>query len=198
MPGAWHSNWIAVAGTDLELEGLADRAAAALDLRGRDRRTIVVLDEAEGARLGAEAKATGGWEAEASEVATIRRRMIAPGLPAAAEVASTTADLLELDRRLGVAAGVRWFVAPSEGEPLSVCSRFDHGDGIGQIEDVGTLAEARGRGLARAVVEAAMAAARGRGDATIFLTADAAGWPQRFYERLGFEPVGDVRYLRLP
>ena len=34
------------------------------------------------------------------------------------------------------------------------------------------------------------------GDTTIFLTAEAADWPQLFYARLGFETVGEITILR--
>ena len=98
------------------------------------------------------------------------------------ELEATVEQLLDIDRRYGAAAGDRWFVAPAEGEPLSAC-RLLRGDGIGQVEDVVTRADARERGYAKAVVLAAVAAAQAAGDTTIFLTADAADWPQFFYSR---------------
>ena len=54
----------------------------------------------------------------------------------------------------------------------------------------------RERGHAKAIVLAAVAAAQAAGDATIFLTADAADWPQLMYAKLGFEEVGDLTILR--
>jgi ribosomal protein S18 acetylase RimI-like enzyme len=43
------------------------------------------------------------------------------------------------------------------------------------------------------VVRAAIAAARERGDDLVTIMADADDWPQKLYERLGFETVD--RYL---
>jgi mycothiol synthase len=58
------------------------------------------------------------------------------------------------------------------------------------IDEVGTLMTARGRGLARAVVSAAIDAAIGEGCDPIFVPADADDWPQLLYAKLGFEPLG--------
>jgi GNAT superfamily N-acetyltransferase len=109
----------------------------------------------------------------------------------------TAEQLLELDRRYGVAGGDRWFAAPAEGEPLSCC-RLLRGGPIAQVEDVGTLARGRERGYAKAVVRAALAAARAEEAETIFLIADAADWPQLLYGRLGFETIGEITILRRP
>jgi ribosomal protein S18 acetylase RimI-like enzyme len=73
------------------------------------------------------------------------------------------------------------------------------GDGVGQVEEVYTAKPFRGRGLASAVVRVAIAAAQERGDELIMITADADDWPQRLYERLGFETVDEVRtFTRKP
>jgi len=64
------------------------------------------------------------------------------------------------------------------------------------VEDVGTRGEARERGYAKAIVLAAVAAAQADRNAPIFLTADAADWPQLMYAKLGFETVGDLIVLR--
>ena len=42
------------------------------------------------------------------------------------------------------------------------------------------------------VVRAAIAAARERGDDLVMIMADADDWPQRLYERLGFQTVDSV------
>ena len=61
-----------------------------------------------------------------------------------------------------------------------------------------TLSEHRGKGLASAVVLRAAAAAREAGADFVFLVADSDDWPQKLYERLGFDPIGRgyARYLR--
>ena len=58
------------------------------------------------------------------------------------------------------------------------------------IEAVLTVPEARGRGLARAVVDAAIVRAFEFGCDVVFLAAFADDWPRRWYERLGFVDVG--------
>jgi GNAT superfamily N-acetyltransferase len=138
----------------------------------------------------------GAREVRLAEIEGLRRRLITEELPAEGEDPEATVDqLFELDRRYGGAGGDRWFAAPAKGEPLSCCRLLRDGR-IGQIEDVGTRADARGRGHAKAVVLTALAASRAAGDGPIFLTADAADWPQLLYARLGFEAVGDLTILR--
>ena len=49
------------------------------------------------------------------------------------------------------------------------------------------------------VVRAAIAAARERGDDLVMIMADADDWPQRLYERLGFQTVDRYRtFTRKP
>jgi GNAT superfamily N-acetyltransferase len=130
------------------------------------------------------------------EIEGLRRRLIAEELPpGGVDPAATVDQLFELDRRYGEAGGDRWFCAPADGEPASCCRLLRDGR-IGQIEDVGTRAEARERGYAKAAVLAVLAASQAAGDGPIFLTAEAADWPQLFYARLGFETVGDLTILR--
>jgi ribosomal protein S18 acetylase RimI-like enzyme len=64
-----------------------------------------------------------------------------------------------------------------------------------QIEDVGTVEAHRGRGYASAVVLYAAEEARRAGADFVFLVADAYDWPQHWYRRLGFEPIG--HYVKL-
>jgi len=65
---------------------------------------------------------------------------------------------------------------------------------IGQVEDVFTLPDYRGRGLARSLVLHAVAESHAVGNELTFLVADADDWPQRLYVKLSFETVG--RYAR--
>lgn len=89
-----------------------------------------------------------------------------------------------LERRVGA----RFFVAEVEGRAGSVCEMYAF-DGVAQIEDVNTLEEFRGRGLASAAVLHAARAAREAGSDLVFLIADDADWPKELYARLGFDPV---------
>jgi ribosomal protein S18 acetylase RimI-like enzyme len=70
----------------------------------------------------------------------------------------------------------------------SLCELYI-GDGVGQIEDVSTFEEDRGRGYARAVVLAAVRAAREAGCDLVFLGADETDWPKHLYAKLGFDAV---------
>ena len=90
---------------------------------------------------------------------------------------------------LGTAGGDRWFMARADGEPAACC-RLLAGEGIGQVEDVGTLPAARERGLGRAVTLAAAEASAAEGNELTYLGALADDWPRLMYERLGFDEVG--------
>ena len=89
----------------------------------------------------------------------------------------------------------RYFAALLDGNVISSCELRSEGD-TAQVETVETLPEFRQRGLSRAVVSAALHAAAGY--AFVFLVTDAEDWPQHYYRRLGFEPVGiESRFLRI-
>ncbi len=104
-------------------------------------------------------------------------------------------QLIELDRRIAEVRSDRSFAAFEGGRVASAC-RLYQGDGVGQVEHVETLPEFRNRGLARAVVAAAIEASRIDGDELIFITADATDWPQQLYRRIGFDEVGVSLALR--
>jgi GNAT superfamily N-acetyltransferase len=225
LPLIWDANWVGIEATGLEVDEVVAIAEEALGGAGFAHRTVCALDEADGKRLAeaveAEPARLPGWEVErtrfmvwdgsAPEPATvvgarevrlaeieglrrvlIEEETVPTGVP---EAEATVDQLFELNRRLGAAAGDRWFIAPAEGEPLSGCQLLRQG-GVAQVEDVGTRTAARERGYAKAIVLAAVAAAQAAGDTTIFLTADAADWPQLMYAKLGFEAVGDLTVLR--
>ncbi|HEY8625645.1 MAG TPA: GNAT family N-acetyltransferase [Solirubrobacteraceae bacterium] len=61
---------------------------------------------------------------------------------------------------------------------------------IAMVEEVATLGEYRERGLARAVVSAAIDGALRAGAGRIVIPTDAEDWPQLLYAKLGFEPLG--------
>ncbi len=88
----------------------------------------------------------------------------------------------------------RYFAALVDGAVASSCELRSEGD-TAQVETVETLPEFRQRGLSRAVASAALRGAAGY--AFVFLVTDAEDWPQHYYRRLGFEPVGiESRFLR--
>jgi GNAT superfamily N-acetyltransferase len=221
-PLIWDANWVAIEQIGLSLDEMVAIADEVLGGAGFEHRTVCALDEADGRRLGealeAEPARWAGWEVERTrymlwrggeveaqdrvrevgldEIDELRAALIRESMPPEVEELDATVDqLLELERRYGLAAGDRWFVAPAGGQPLAAC-RLLRGEGFGQVEDVATREDARERGYAKAIVLAAVAAAQAAGDTTIFLTAEAADWPQLMYAKLGFETVGDLTILR--
>jgi N-acetylglutamate synthase-like GNAT family acetyltransferase len=73
-------------------------------------------------------------------------------------------------------------------------------DGLdAQIENVGTLEEFRGRGVARTLVLRAVEVAREAGAQHVFIVADEADWPRELYARLGFVRIGRTwQFTRWP
>ncbi|HEX8103892.1 MAG TPA: GNAT family N-acetyltransferase [Solirubrobacteraceae bacterium] len=59
----------------------------------------------------------------------------------------------------------------------------------GEVEDVYCTPSQRGRGLATALVAAAIARARGAGVEELWIVADDDDWPKKLYARLGFRTV---------
>ena len=102
-------------------------------------------------------------------------------------------QILEHRRAVSNALPSRLFAAEADGRLVAHTELYSY-EGVGQVENVMTLAPYRGRGLARALVLHAVAESRAAGNDPTFLVADADDWPQRLYERLGFETVG--RYAR--
>jgi len=102
-------------------------------------------------------------------------------------------QILEHRRDMAAALPTQLFAAEADGKLVAHAELYSH-NGVGQVEDVVTLEPYRGRGLARALVLRAAAESRAVGNDLTFLVADADDWPQRLYERLGFETVG--RYSR--
>ena len=102
-------------------------------------------------------------------------------------------QILEHRRDVGKAIPTRLFAAEADGRLVAHAELYSE-DGVGQVESVVTLPDYRGRGLARSLVLRAVAESHAAGNDLTFLVADADDWPQRLYEKLGFETVG--RYAR--
>lgn len=215
LPLAWDANWALIERPGMSAAEVI--AAADESLAGFEHRAVAIEDEAEGARLAPEIAALPGWEAETnlymvwreteiasgggvrectlSECGDLRRELVrgefSPEMP---DRDATAEQLLEMNRRFSAAAGDRWFAAPAQ-QPASACCLLS-GPGIGQVEDVGTLASARGNGYANAVISAALAASREEGHEVTFIVADAEDWPRLLYEKLGFETCGALHVFR--
>jgi GNAT superfamily N-acetyltransferase len=218
-PLVWDNSWIAIERTGLSAEQAIELGDRVLGGAGFGHRTLVLCDEADGKRLAPEFEDRPGWEVEIGRYMTwrgdtgrrpaaeVREASLAEILPLRRELSresmppgidrheETVEQLLELERRYGEAGGDRWFVADGPDGPAAAC-RLLAGAGLQQVEDVATLAPARERGLAQAVVLAALAEARAADPDLIFLVADGTDWPQLMYAKLGFEPVGDLQILR--
>ena len=111
--------------------------------------------------------------------------------------ADVAAQLNDAKRLVARAVETRFFAAIADGSIAGWCE-LRRQDGVAQIEDVEVLAEHRGRGLGRAVVQHALDVGLQAGD-LVYLEALADDWPRELYAKLGFTVVGrrDV-YTRLP
>jgi ribosomal protein S18 acetylase RimI-like enzyme len=216
FPSRYDSNFVLV---ERPLDGVsAERLAAEVDrlLEAFPHREIVVEDQDEGAGI-AMGLAGLGYRTDRVVVMSSRRQPDRePAIdveelpldvlrplhleflhrdPTSAGAAEALADFLEVLRD---GAGARFFTARADGE-LAACCELYPGADVAQVENVNTLEEFRGRGLARACVLRAVAAARASGADLVFLHADAGDWPQHLYEKLGFDPVGSRwSFVRLP
>ena len=125
-------------------------------------------------------------------VAEVARREPWGGEPGIAEVMASYREVL-VDR-----IGARFFAQRVDGRIAGACEVYVEGE-VAQIEDVNTLEEFRGRGIARNVVLRAVDEARKAGASFLFLFADAKDWPRHLYGRLGFDEIGDSRlFTRWP
>jgi ribosomal protein S18 acetylase RimI-like enzyme len=98
-------------------------------------------------------------------------------------------QLLDAKLLIGERAETRFFGVRVGGEIVSWADLYV-AQGLGQVEDVATKEEHRGRGYASAVVLRAAAEARASGADLVFLVADGDDWPKALYGRLGFDTIG--------
>lgn len=212
----WDANYVRVEGScDTDAAALAAAAERVLGPVGARHRAVVVGEAAEGRRLrpgfrelwwvadrlllmflrGTPAARPGApavEEVALADLADLRRELHAAQFAAGAAVAR---QVTERDRRIQHTAHTRWFAVRERGRPVASCALLSR-DGVAEVDDVGTLPAHRRRGYARALVTAAAAEGRTAGT-EVFLGAYLDDWPQRFYRRLGFEPVGMVHRFRL-
>lgn len=216
LPDLWDANHLRVERADrFDAPGLARVAAEVLGAAGGRHRAVVVPGEAEARRL-APGFAELGWDRDRLVLMALRGTpRPRPGGPEARELppdalaslrremvllepwgsAGVAAQLEEHQQRIRAVLASRCFGASESGRPVASCELLA-ADGVAEVCDVGTHPSHRGRGLARAVVTAAVAAARGDGADLIVVTADADDWPRQLYARLGFEPVGLIERFR--
>ncbi|HVU77149.1 MAG TPA: GNAT family N-acetyltransferase [Gaiellaceae bacterium] len=213
IPQVYDHNYLSVEDAPTDAETLADEGAAAL--AGCFHRRVVVESGAPGL---AEDFAALGYVLSTHLVLEHRRapdRLVDTSAIREADLdellpARTTAILREqwgdeeiarqlndAKRHVGAAAPTRWFAATAGDEIAGWCELRVR-DGVAQIEDVEVLAEFRGLGLGRAIVQHALAEGE-RVAGVVFLEALADDWPRELYAKLGFVGAGrrDV-YTRLP
>ncbi len=104
-------------------------------------------------------------------------------------------DAHEADRRMFSATPTRAFATFEQGRPLAYALLLDGGRD-GMLEDVYTTPAARGRGLATAAIAAVLHAARAERHETVFVPTDAVGGAGPLYEKLGFELLTVLHWLR--
>jgi ribosomal protein S18 acetylase RimI-like enzyme len=208
LPLRHDSNYLLIERARNAAEAIAE-ADRVLGGAGREYRVILTFDEQLGERLLPEFEAL-GWRIQrhifmvqrrgpekSADVSIVRqvdegalrpgrrREILAQpwGTPELAE------QLLDSKILIGTRAETRFYGVEVDGEVVSWTDLY-MAQGIGQIEDVATLAEHRGNGYATAVVQRAVEDARRDGVDLIFLVADDEDWPKQLYRRLGFDTVG--------
>jgi ribosomal protein S18 acetylase RimI-like enzyme len=162
-------------------------ARVADELRGRGWRYFTLVTMAyrgNDAPLGPHERAV--EEVEPDALSTARERDLDDGT----RDAEARGQIVQFTEHVAAAMPMRAFAARGDRDEIgSFCTLFQR-DGIGEVDDVTTIEQYRRRGLASAVVSAAVRASVGDGDTLTFLVADEADWPKDWYARLGFEPIG--------
>ncbi len=171
-------------------EAVGERAAADLSDWERRRTTYMVFGgDLRAVPRDPRAREISDGEMEALQLAGLREEV-----PEAAMRSGLAERLAATQRVLRAGTPARCFGAGEDCGLQSVCTVFlDEDVGgrrVAMIEEVATLVAHRRRGLARAVVGAAIAAAPAWRAELIVVPADADDWPQVMYAGLGFVPVG--------
>lgn len=97
---------------------------------------------------------------------------------------------IEIDEHDDDATETIHFVAYSDGKPVGAARLRPYAPGVGKVERVAVHASERGTGLGRQIMLAMEETAREKGFAKLKLNAQTHA--QRFYEKLGYVPVGDL------
>jgi ribosomal protein S18 acetylase RimI-like enzyme len=93
----------------------------------------------------------------------------------------------------------RWLGVRDDDGTIVALAALIQLEGVGYLDNVATFPEARGRGMASAIVARAIELARGSGAEHVSLFADPNALPVvRMYERLGFREVGRLASTKGP
>lgn len=218
LPRVYYANTYSVdLGAGVSAAELVDDLEPLFWAAGVGHRRVSIDDEL-GARLAPEFREL-GWKAE--ELLVMPHKGTAPAVdtsgveevgweelePIWAEGMRASPDikdeeevrqLVAAQNRRRIAVDVRYFAARVDGRIASYCELFSY-ESTGQIESVMTLAEFRGRGLAKSIVARSLAESRAAGHDFTFLLAEAEDWPKELYRKLGFESTGSIwAFLRPP
>jgi ribosomal protein S18 acetylase RimI-like enzyme len=210
-PRVWVHNQLHVTGP----AGDIDDVVRILDehYEGLEHRRAVVEDEVEGERL-AEGFRARGWVVDTTVYMALREpRDREPDASLAAEVSAQQQRAVEhqtlgespfakeaevrdmlVDARVARQAAVdecRLIGGMVDGRHVGNTTVYIAGD-IAQVEDVATLRDYRGRGVARAMVSLAVDIARESDPGLIWIAADDNDWPKELYAKLGFRPMGRI------
>jgi GNAT superfamily N-acetyltransferase len=215
LPRRHDSNYVFLERAASAREAIAE-ADRILGGAGRTHRVILTFDEALADRLAPQFQAI-GWltqrhvfmvqrrepekRADTSIVREVDESVLRPGRTR--EIVAQPWGSPELARQLLDAkvmladrAETRFFGVEVDGE-IVAWSDLYLAQGVGQVEDVATASEHRGKGYATAVVLRATEEARRAGADLVFLVADDYDWPKELYARLGFDAVGRVyKFIR--
>lgn len=179
----------------------AERLAAALAADGWERRRTLFMGLAPGAATAGapEAPDPRARRISDAEMEQLQLTALREEVPQAAIRSGLVRRLAATQRALRAGTPARCFGAGEDDGLQSMCTLYLDDDVMGRrvalIEEVGTLSAHRGRGLARAVVGAAVRAARHWGAELVVVPADADDWPQLMYARMGFASL--VRQVSL-
>ena len=211
FPRVFDFNFLRLDGVpnDFDFDELMDEADRLHAAAGHKHRKVVIGDEILGRALQLQFQSQ-GWEPAALLVMVYRGEAPPPAGKGLREISlrelrevraaafasgpigrdpEAMRQLLDKDAVYLEAGNGRFIAALVDGR--AVCSADLYSDGsTAQIEAVLTLEPYRKRGLATAVVNAAVATARAEGHDFVFLIADQEDWPKEMYARLGFEPLG--------
>lgn len=104
----------------------------------------------------------------------------------------------DLARNARLRAGaVRYWLACDGGAPSGFLCSWEGVGGVGQVEDLYVRPDARGRGVAAALLRHGIEDCRRHGAAAVVIVADADDTPKSAYARAGFAPVAVKReYVR--
>ena len=94
-----------------------------------------------------------------------------------------------VDVKRAKSPAVRMWIARDGGVDCGIFTSWPGVDGVGMVEDLFVLAEYRGRGIGRALIQRAVADARHRGAGPVLIAALVDDTPKDLYRRMGFAPL---------